>query len=168
MGARRRQRRPAARPVVGILLASVAGAAVAALVGAKLAFPVRVTSNSMAPYVGRGDFGVAVYTRDVRRGDVIVFRFPFGTPELAIKRAIAFPGECLPAHSGGSGGIGRGVADRSEAGCDPVPPDAVFVMGDNVKASLDSRTFGVVPSREIVGKVVLMVPVTRWRAAIGF
>ena len=52
-----------------------------------------------------------------------------------------------------------------------MPPGSVFVVGDSVDASLDSRDFGPVPAREIVGKVVLVVPVMRWladwRAAIG-
>jgi type IV secretory pathway protease TraF len=156
--AMRWQRRSAARPVAGILLASAAGAAVAVLVGAKLAFPVRVTSNSMAPYVSAGDYGVAAYAQDIRRGDVIAFRFPFGAPELAIKRAVALPGECAPPVAGGSGLGGRDTA------CDPVPLGSVFVLGDNIGASIDSRSFGPVPSREIVGKVVLVVPVTRWLA----
>ena len=45
-----------------------------------------------------------------------------------------------------------------------VPEGAVFVLGDNIQASIDSRSFGPVPAGEIVGKVVLMLPVGRWLA----
>ena len=43
----------------GVVLAVAAGVAVASLAGARLAFPIHVTSNSMAPWVRAGDYGVA-------------------------------------------------------------------------------------------------------------
>ena len=86
----------AAPLAVGILAASVAGVALAAFAGAHLAFMLRVTSNSMAPYVRAGDYGVAIYTDRIARGDVIVFRFPFGAPDLAIKRAAVLPANACP------------------------------------------------------------------------
>ena len=96
---------------------------------------------------------------------MIVFRLPFGAPDLAIKRAVALPGDCMPQRRGLS------VMTPTDGRCNPVPADSVFVVGDNVDASLDSRDFGPVPDREIVGKVVLVLPVTQWladwRAAIG-
>ncbi len=36
-----------------------------------------------------------------------------------------------------------------------VPPDAVFVMGDNRFESIDSRTYGAIPLDELVGRVIL-------------
>ena len=36
-----------------------------------------------------------------------------------------------------------------------VPPDAVFVLGDNRSESIDSRTYGAIPLDELVGRVVL-------------
>ena len=52
------------------LLVVAAGVAAASLAAAWLAFPIRVTSNSMAPYVRAGDYGVAVYTdHKARRRD---------------------------------------------------------------------------------------------------
>lgn len=150
-------------PVRGVVLAVAAGIAMASFAAAWLVFPIHVTSNSMAPWVSAGDYGVAVYTRDVERGDVIAFRFPFGSPTLAIKRAVSLPGDCMPPHGAGAGVGQLSPAAPAGAGCDVVPPDSVFILGDNINGSVDSRHFGVVPASEIVGKVVLVVPVTRWR-----
>ena len=36
-----------------------------------------------------------------------------------------------------------------------VPPDAIFVLGDNRSESIDSRTYGAVPLEDVVGRVVL-------------
>ena len=36
-----------------------------------------------------------------------------------------------------------------------VPPNAVFVLGDNRSESIDSRTYGAVPLENVVGRVVL-------------
>ena len=44
-------------PVQGVVLAVAAGVGVASFAGAKLAFPVHVTSDSMAPWVRAGDYG---------------------------------------------------------------------------------------------------------------
>lgn len=145
-----------------VVAGSLAGIALAALAGAWLAFPIHVTSNSMAPYLRSGDYGVAVRTGHVQRGDVIAFRLPFGSDELAIKRAVALGGECVPAGSNRS--RDGPLAPGGTASCPTVPPGAVYVVGDNVDRSLDSRHFGAVPASEIVGKVVLRVPVTRWPA----
>jgi type IV secretory pathway protease TraF len=139
-----------------VLIAAAAGVAAASLAGAWLAFPVRVTSNSMAPYAARGDLGMAMHAREVRRGDVVVFRFPFGGTGLAIKRAVALAGDCVLASDGGPG------LDRRDAACERVPPGSVFVLGDNAGSSIDSRTFGPVPSGEVVGRVVLLLPASRW------
>ena len=50
------------------------------------------------------------------------------------------------------------------APCEVVPEGAVYVVGDNIGGSVDSRHFGVVPADQIVGKLVLRLPVTRWLA----
>jgi hypothetical protein len=42
-----------------------------------------------------------------------------------------------------------------------VPADAVFVLGDNYGASIDSRQIGPIPMHEIIGRAHLTVDATK-------
>ena len=90
------------------------------------------------------------------RGDIVTFRHDGVTPELYIKRVIGLPGDRIR--------IDRGVVyvngarlnepyvhfrdDRSEPEI-TVPPDDVYVLGDNRAVSEDSRAFGPVPRARV-------------------
>jgi type IV secretory pathway protease TraF len=46
-----------------------------------------------------------------------------------------------------------------------VPPDSIFVLGDNILNSLDSRHFGAVPNALVRGRPLYILASTR--SAIG-
>jgi len=128
----------------------------------------QVSGPSMAPQVRSGEFVVintlAYRIGAPRRGDIVAFRHDGVTPELYIKRVIGLPGERIR--------IDRGVVyvngvrlnepyvrfgdTRSEPEV-TVPPDSVYVLGDNRAVSQDSRVFGPVPERELLGKALAAV-----------
>ena len=116
----------------------------------------------MAPYAVASDYGVATHTRTIHRGDVIVFRYPFGARTLAIKRAVLLAGDCLPPHVADPTAAPVYRVAPPGASCEAVPEGAVYVVGDNIGGSVDSRHFGPVPASEIVGKMMLVLPVTGW------
>lgn len=103
-----------------------------------------------------------------QRGDVIVFDLPQDTSRALIKRVIGLPGETVVL-SGQSVTIKNAAHPDgftlSEPYLDPknlggvneltvtLPPDQYFVLGDNRRVSADSRLWGTLPRKDIVGRV---------------
>jgi signal peptidase I len=142
---------------------------------AGLATPFHTTvvwGESMAPTLRSGGLYVldTRYYRDhpVERGDIIVFHY---RGETCTKRVYALPGErlFLLQYSDGDGTeivapsdvdtirrlqrSGR-IADRRLSEL-TVPPSQYFVVGDNRDVSWDSRSFGCLPKKAIVGRLAL-------------
>ena len=82
-----------------------------------------------------------------------------------IKRVVALPGERVEAHDGKVLVDGRELVEPYlPAGVTTstfiavvVPPDTVFVLGDNRANSADSRVFGPVPESTVVGRAFARV-----------
>ena len=132
-------------------------------------------------YAPPGGPAVPLPYREVRRGDIIVFRYPLDIREDYVKRAIGIPGDRIrfvnqqlilngkptsepyvkhvspfPAPPDLSDGPLRPRAmamlqDHVVGGELLVPPGFVFAMGDNRDNSDDSRYWGLVPRENIVG-----------------
>jgi signal peptidase I len=118
--------------------------------------------------------------RAVRRGDVVVFRFPGNPDKDYVKRVIALPGESVEvrerevlvnggpldegayAHFEGTETSSPHEADfglaprRPGFGPTTVPENQLFVMGDNRDNSNDSRQWGFL-SRDLVKGRALLV-----------
>jgi signal peptidase I len=106
---------------------------------------------------------------DVNRGDLVVFKRPpagsEGSTRDLIKRVIALPGETVEGRDGAIHVNGKPlsepyVAPGSRSGDFPaqrVPPEHVWVMGDNRLNSRDSRVFGSVRQSLIVGRAFIRI-----------
>lgn len=131
-----------------------------------------------------------------RRGDVVVFRYPGDPSESYIKRIVGLPGDRLRyrgkklyingepvplsrkgrAYSGAElweehlGGMRHDILVHPRKRAHDleltVPPDAYFVLGDNRDNSRDSRSWGFVPDRLLVGKALLVW--LNWDGGIGW
>jgi signal peptidase I len=129
-----------------------------------------------APTVGATERAV-LPMRDIRRGDIVVFKYPEEPERDFIKRVIALPGETLelrnkkvyvngqpldepyvhfllPPRSDGSEGATVDV--REQYGPVTVPLDHYFMMGDNRDNSEDSRYWGFLPRRYVKGKALMV------------
>jgi len=94
-----------------------------------------------------------------KRGDVIVFEPPNRPGEDYVKRIIGLPGETVEIVKGRIMIDGEALAEafqpRSGTYSMPpqvVPPDSVFVLGDNRNNSNDSHNWGALPLENIVGR----------------
>jgi signal peptidase I len=151
-----------------VLVVAVPAAVVVALVlvaRALDASPHRITSNSMAPAVDRGDWVVVTGGEPaVSRGDVVLFRYPPGSSGRAVKRAVAIGGDTVVVTDRVVSVNGRSIAVQPLAGESAprrelrIPDGHVFLLGDNSAVSIDSRSFGPVAQSDVVGRVRLVVP----------
>ncbi|EYF02408.1 signal peptidase I [Chondromyces apiculatus] len=133
----------------------------------KLAYGVRL------PFTSR----YLMEAEDPHPGDVVVFSDPRGGAVPLVKRVVAVAGQTVAVQSGvllidgvpqtvevlGDGQMlehlgptshAAGSVDLAAFGPVVVPPDHVFMMGDNRASSLDSREIGSVPRQLIRGRVV--------------
>ncbi len=145
--------------------------------------PYRIPSSSMEPTLhcarpaagceaGASDRVLAnrlVYRfREPRRGEIVVFQTPeaakaqCGAGGTYVKRLIALPGELWAEKDGVVYIDGKRLAEpyiddlRRDAEDWPprkIPRGEYFFMGDNRKYSCDSRKWGSVPRKDIVGEV---------------
>jgi signal peptidase I len=119
-------------------------------------------------------------TRSIRRGDVIVFKYPKDPQKDYIKRVIGLPGETVEVrgrvvyvdgqalqepytHYLGTSGrpddqerVLIGGGERAEWGPQQVPAGQLFVMGDNRDNSADSRYWGFLPSDQVRGRALMV------------
>ena len=132
--------------------------------------PTVVMGHSMMPAMQPGSLHVIdtryYHSHPVQRGDVIVFRYQGAT---CTKRVYALPGDPLLLIQDEDGGPDDVVDKRQEAGIRRlareghfagrslreliVPPGYCFVLGDNEAVSWDSREFGCLPFRAILGRM---------------
>jgi signal peptidase I len=125
--------------------------------------------------------------REIKRGDIVAFKYPEDTHQTYVKRVIGLPGDrirmegkqlirngrplgepytqhvdALVEHERDDFPVGPGrlttqrglemLRNHVVNGEIVVPPDALFMLGDNRDDSLDSRYWGFVPRDYVVGK----------------
>ena len=96
------------------------------------------------------------------RGAVVTLVHPTDPNTLLVKRVVGLPGEEILIDRGEIYIDGKALAepyvvfhDQRSMSRLEIPPDTIFVMGDNRPASGDSRSFGPVPRTNLLGVVVL-------------
>jgi signal peptidase I len=93
------------------------------------------------------------------RGDVVVIRLRTQGDELLIKRVIGLPGDVIEVRDGQVFVNGEPLDEPYLAaktsgiyGPTTVPPLHIFVLGDNRGSSNDSRSFGTISLKDVVGR----------------
>jgi len=132
-----------------------------------------IPSPSMTPTLQVGDHIVVTpyVAGGPQRGHVVVFRSTQQSGELLVKRIIATPGDLVDSRLGYVRVGGRTLAEpyvlRPAASgaiqAQIVPSGSYFVMGDNREVSSDSRSWGVVPREQIVGRARMIL----WSSSVA-
>ena len=123
-----------------------------------------VNDTSMHPALGEGGYYLVnkyiYHFARPQRGDIVVFRVGQYDTEEQVKRIIGLPGETLQITSGEVSINGRRLDESYAVGAtypdfEPttVEEHSYFVLGDTRWVREDSRDFGAVPLKNIVGKV---------------
>lgn len=134
---------------------------------------IRVDGYSMEPTLQSGEFIIvnklAYKIGSPKPGDVIVFHYPRDPQQEYIKRVIGLPGEQVRI-VGGQVYLNGQPLDEPYIAAPPsyqsdwtVPPESLFVLGDNRNQSSDSHNWGPVPMDYVVGKAVFIYwPPREW------
>lgn len=152
------------------LLQSLVIAAVLALIIRSFLFtPFYIPSPSMEPTLYPGDRIIvnrlAYRLGEPQRGDIVVFRYPLDPSRDYVKRVVAVGGDTVEARDNvlyingqpqpPASYLPPGVV-YSDFGPIKVPPNNYFMMGDNRNNSADSRVWGTLDRKLIIGKAVLV------------
>ena len=157
-----------------------------ALIAAVIVIPIRtwiaqpfvVNGSSMDNTFRNGEYlivdEISYRFREPERGEVLVFRYPENPSKYFIKRLIGLPGETVIVRDGSvivmntenpegfilrepyadSRTFGNVAIDLSE--------DEYFVLGDNRIVSSDSRIWGPLPKKDVIGRpIVRLLPLSR-------
>lgn len=133
----------------------------------------QVSGPSMEPQIRPGET-VLIDTLAYRfsrphRGDIVAFSHTAATPELYIKRVIGVGGDRVRIEHGIVYVNGKRIDEPYVRYTDTrsfpevtVAPHMVFVLGDNRANSEDSRFFGAVPDKDLIGRALAGIwPIAR-------
>lgn len=156
--------------------------AIALFIRAFLIGNFKIPSTSMVPTLKVGDRllsnNVIYRLREPKRGEVVIFKYPEDPKRDFVKRMIGLPGERVMIKNGrifingevveegpiakiyyySEGFYGNGEEVEVPEGC-------YYVLGDNSINSRDSRYWGFVPKKNIVGKA-LFIYWPPWRMGV--
>ncbi len=133
--------------------------------------PFIVKGESMQPNFQSGDYlivdEISYRFSNPQRGDVVVLKYPLDASQRFIKRVIGLPGETVTIKSNVvtvTTAAGKSITlnekyipssfltlgDRTWT----LNNDEYFVMGDNRQFSYDSRSWGILPKKDLIGKAI--------------
>ena len=132
--------------------------------------PFYVKGASMEPNFETGDYLIVdelTYRfNEPARGEVIVFKYPHDPTQRFIKRILGLPGETIEVKAGKVFLYFEDeeiILEENYLPSDLLTPgdlmitlgeDEYFVLGDNRLASFDSRRWGVLPRKNIIGRAL--------------
>ena len=139
--------------------------------------PYKIPTGSMRPTLLEGDRifvdKITYRFRPPQRVEIVVFKYPLDPKKDFVKRLIAFSGEEVEIRDGAVYINGKRISDlrqlqnnyyynrndwpyAKEGQTFKVPESSFFVLGDNSVQSSDSRNWGFVPKKNLIGRAFLI------------
>lgn len=137
-----------------------------------IAQPFVVSGTSMEPTFEPKEYlvidEISYRFKDIERGDVVIFRYPLDPDVYFVKRVIGLPGDTVTIRDGvvSISRDGEVVYERldepyvrpgfekKDNSSTTLDEREYFVLGDNRRASADSRVWGPLQDRYIIGRAV--------------
>lgn len=143
-----------------------------------VAQPYVVSGASMDPTFKDADYlivdQISKRFEEPQRASVVIIRYPKDPSKFFIKRLIGFPGETVEIKGGevtiynedNKNGLKLDepyiVYKKIENFSITLKDDEYFVMGDNRAGSSDSRIWGTLPKKYIIGRpIIRLLPITK-------
>jgi len=138
-----------------------------------IAQPFIVDGASMDPTFRTGQYLIVdeltYHFKTPARGSVLIFKYPKDTSKYFIKRVIGLAGETVTIKDGKVSINGKVLNEpyvklpKNDNESYTLAQGEYYVMGDNRYASADSRLWGPVPEKDIIGRPILRVyPFSLW------
>jgi len=154
----------------------VVAAVLAILIRTFLLGPYKIPTGSMIPTFMIGDRifvdKISYRFKPPERGDIIVFKYPLDMKKDFVKRLVGLPGDKVEIREGKIYVNNTPLDDKIfaknyyynmregrlglEGQVLEVPEESYFVLGDNSAHSSDSRAWGFVPQKNLVGRAFLI------------
>lgn len=169
--------------IATVVMLAVATMMIAIVAVRLLAFELlNVNGHSMSPTIRHGDRilvnKLAYGNKEPDRGDIVAFNVE--GRRIFVKRVVGLPGDLIEVRNGVLYRDGKRIANEPYVKFHPkvrgrrsyrphtIQSGRLFVMGDNRAASVDSRDFGPIPDRTVIGKAVLIYfPLSRAKIMVG-
>lgn len=178
---RKQAHRKRKRVIKELFLAFFSGCILILLVSFCFVRIVTVSGFGMVPTLREGDKVVTKKTSDLERFDLAVFAL--GNEKIQVRRIIGMPGETIDYRSdtlyineqpvdekflidevNESQKNGRNYTEDFTRKTVVIPEHYYFVMGDNRPYATDSRHYGFVAKKNIIGKVIVQLfPVNEFK-----
>jgi len=138
--------------------------------------PYKIPTGSMKPTFMENDKifvdKISYRFNDPERGEIIVFKYPVDRKKDFVKRLAGLPGDEIEIRNGTLLVNGKPMTDSpfgeniyynvndwdygKEEQVISVPEGHYFALGDNSAHSADSRQWGFVPRKDVIGKAVVI------------
>jgi signal peptidase I len=122
-------------------------------------------NKDMEPTISQNEtIVISKHVDNIKRGDIIIFKYPGDQSQMFVKRVVGLPGELIAIREGrlfvGRESLDESYLDgtfnkvRRSVSESQIPAGSYYVLGDNRDASNDSRMWGPLSAELIYGKVM--------------